>query len=212
MIRRLISCIVVVLASCTVLAACSSSSGGTKTPSSTTTVPPTSPAETSTSASVPAPSSSSAPADPTAAAKAQVLAFVSTYYSTLDKLSSSATLSLNELDDVATDNEVNVEKTALAEHRSNGWVQQGATQLVTKTVTAVDLTSAGSTRPTVQVTTCTNVTDVREVDKTGKSVTAPTRPDFFVSMLTVVNLNYPSPDGWRVSSAPNKGATSCASG
>src|ERR1700710_2672193 len=90
------------------IAGCSSSSSGN--PNGVSSVPSDDP-RSSTSASVisrppistsPNPSTSMDASD---LAKAQVLAFLPSYYSTLDQLSSSQTLSLNELDQVTTDNE-----------------------------------------------------------------------------------------------------------
>ena len=143
-------------------------------------------------------------------AKSQVVAFVRKYYATLDRLASSSAASLNELDTITTDAKDTQEKTTLAEYRANGWVEKGTTTLVTSKVTSVDLTKTATTRPTVHVTTCLDLTKVKEVDKNGKIVTLPTRPNYLVEQLTVVNINYPSAEGWRVSAAPNKGATSCA--
>ena len=186
---------------------CTGSKGDTaKTSSGATT--------TTSSTSPPPSSSSSAPPTPSEIAKSQVVKFLPTYYATLDRLASSATLSLNLLDSVATGANAIQEKTALAQYRENGWIQIGTTVLTATKVTGVNLASDHSSSPqklpTVLVTTCIDVSDVREVDKKGRTVTLPTRPNFFVEKLTVVNLRYPSATGWRVSEAPNKGATSCA--
>jgi hypothetical protein len=102
------------------------------------------------------------------------------------------------------------EKTALAEYRANGWVSVGTTKLSATNVTSVDLSTANSAQPTVKVTACIDVRGVKEVDATGKNVTVASRPDFFIEQLTVVNIKYPDAAGWRVSDAPNKGASSCA--
>ena len=132
----------------------------------------------------------------------------------LDKLAASQTLSLNMLDSVAKGDNVTQEKTTLAEYRSNGWTEKGTTILAATKVASVNLTNKPASTPpvfpTVKVTTCIDVTDVKEVDKTGKTVTLPSRPNFFVETLTVVNVHYPSSAGWRVSAAPNKGVSSCA--
>ena len=202
--------VAIVVAVAVTIAGCSSSSGGK--PNGISSVPSGDPSTSASTASGPPISTSLNPPtspNPSDLAKAQVLAFLPTYYSTLDQLSSSQTLSLNELDQVTTDNEATVEKTTLAEERVSGETQQGTTQLKVSSVTSVDLTQTGSSRPSVHVTTCIDVTNVREIDKSGKSVTLPTRPDFFIETLTVVNIAYPASDGWRVSDAPNKGAQSC---
>lgn len=174
--------------------------------------PPSKPSTASTqTSSSPSPSE---PASPTDLARAQALSSVQSYYATIDKLASSSTLSLNELDSVATGANVTQEKTALLGYRSNGWVEKGKTVVAATRVTGVDLTNGTSQTPpvfpTVHVVACIDVTTVREVDKAGKTVTLRGRPNFFIETLTIINVNYPSSTGWRVSEAPNKGATSCA--
>jgi hypothetical protein len=197
------------------LTACSSSSrSGTSGQHASSSTPAT--PSTLSSTSPPAFTSSVAPAPPTPTspseqATAQVLAFVPTYYAALDRLGASSTASLNALDGYAVDAENTLEKTVMAEHRSNGWVSVGTTTLVATSVTSVDLSSTASAQPTVKVTACIDVSGVREVDlATGKSVTVASRPNYFIEQLTVVNIAYPQATGWRVSSAPNQGATSCA--
>jgi hypothetical protein len=139
-----------------------------------------------------------------------VLAFLPFYYATLDKVARSQVLALNNLDVVTADAKGDQEKATLAQYREKGWVQHGTTVLAAVKTTGVDLTSNSSERPTVHVLACIDVKNVSELDKSGRSVTTKARANYFVENLTVVNIDYPSSSGWRVTAAPNKGAASCA--
>jgi hypothetical protein len=187
--------------------ACSSSSKGATSSASAT------PSQTS-SGPIQGSSSSQAPPSAEQLARSQALDLAREYYATIDTLASSSTLSLNGLDSVASGANVTQEKSALAEYRTSGWVQRGTTVLSRATVVSVDLTNEPSNSPevlpTVHLTTCIDVSKVREVDVTGKSVTLPTRANFFIETLTAVNIPYPSSTGWRISEVPNKAAKSCS--
>jgi hypothetical protein len=203
--------VAVVLITGVLATACSSSSAPKPATASAGSSAPPSVAATPTVATAP---SSPSPKSARDLAAAEVVTFVPSYYASIDRLASSLMLSLNELDSITTGANTTLEKTALAEYRANGWAQQGKTVVVATEVSDVDLTNEPTATPpvlpTVHVTACIDVTKVRAIDKTGKSVTLPTRADFFVESLTVVNVAYPSSSGWRVRSARNKGASSCA--
>ena len=207
MSRRIVTPTALLIAVVVAATGCSSSS-----PKAHPSTPPKS-VETSTA---PTQHSSSTQVPPTAlqVAKSQALSLVPKYYGVLDELASSSTLSLNGLDLVASGADAIQEKSALAEYRTNGWTQRGATVVARATVSGADLTNEPSKNPqvlpTVRLTTCIDVSKVREIDKSGKTVTLSTRANFFIETLTVVNIAYPSSTGWRVSEAPNKAAKSCS--
>jgi hypothetical protein len=145
---------------------------------------------------------------PTEIAEAQVKAFVPTYFAALDRLQSSLTLPLSELDKYAIDPVEHEQTLPMKGFRANDWVQVGTTRVGHVQITSVDLSGA---RPTVKATTCVDVTGVKGIDKkTGKDVTVPGRADFFIEHLTVVNIDHLSRSGWRVSNETNKGVKSCA--
>ncbi len=145
---------------------------------------------------------------PTEIAEAQVKAFVPTYFAALDRLQSSLTLPLSELDKYAIDPVDHEQTLPMKGFRANDWVQVGTTKVGHIQITSIDLSGA---QPTVTATTCVDVTGVEGIDKkTGKDVTVPGRADFFVDHLTVVNVDHLSRSGWRVSNETNKGVKSCA--
>ena len=98
--------------------------------------------------------------------------------------------------------------------RSQGYRQIGRAQLVTATADGVDLegdpaASPSPTLPTVLVTTCVDVSQVKAVDEAGNPVVPAGGPTYLVAQLSVVNLNYPDASSWRVSEASNTQAQSC---
>ncbi|WP_246080406.1 hypothetical protein [Modestobacter altitudinis] len=190
----------VVLAS--IVAACSASIGD--------------PSASSSPASSSAPSTSAARSstDPSDEAEAQAVAHVTTYLSTIDDLYLDASRSLDDLYGVAIASEATSEATAIGTFRAQGYRQVGRSQLVTTSVSSIDLTddpaaSPSPMLPTVVVTACVDVSQVQATDATGVSVVPADRPDYLVAQLTVVNIDYPDVGSWRVSAAPNMQARSC---
>jgi hypothetical protein len=184
------------------VAACSASSGTS--------------AESSTPAPSSTPSSTSATrsADPSEAAEDQAIALIPTYLQVIDDLYLDPSRSLDDVYTVAVAPEATSEAGAIATFRAQGYQQVGRSQLVTTSVSSVDLTSDPTASPspvlpTVVVKACVDVSQVQATDATGTSVVSADRPAYLVAQLTVINIGYPDAASWRVSAAPNTQAQSC---
>lgn len=157
---------------------------------------------------------SSAPSS-TAAPEAQAVeaadALVRLYWETVDQLYTDPSLSIDGLYAVAVDPEATSEAAILQAFRASGYAQTGQSQVVSTTTGAVDLDTSGEAGdlPAVEITACVDVTQVGAIDANGAPVALPERAPFLVSDLTVVNIAYPDPSAWRVSSAPNTQAQAC---
>jgi hypothetical protein len=161
--------------------------------------------------------SSSAPmttADPAEDARSQAVALVPTYLRTIDDLYLDPSRPLDNIYEVAVDSEATAQATAIGMFRSQGYRQIGRAQLVTATADGVDLegdpaASPSPTLPTVLVTTCVDVSQVKAVDEAGNPIVPAGGPTYLVAQLSVVNLKYPDASSWRVSEASNTQAQSC---
>ncbi|MCZ2812112.1 hypothetical protein O2W15_11765 [Modestobacter sp. VKM Ac-2979] len=179
--------------------------------SSSRTVPSTQ--QTST-ASQTSSTASEATADPSQDAEAQALALIPRYLQTIDDLYLDPSRSLDELYEVSVAPEATAEATAIGQFRAQGYRQTGRSQLVTASVSEIDLTNEPAAVPSpvfpsVAVTACVDVSQVQATDGTGSSVIAPDRPKYLVQQLTVVNIDYPDASSWRISRAPNALASTC---
>ncbi len=193
------------------VSACSSSGGS---PTNSSSDPVTS------SASLPStpPTSSTPSTSPTSAAdvaEQQAVEFVPMYLAELDKLYSDPTVSINDIYTVAVQPESTDDALGIAKYRSSNYRQTGTQKLVNVSDPSVHLSGLGdgspnAAYPTVQMTACVDVSGVKVTDAQGKPAGDPNSPAFLIESLTIVNVNYPSSGGWRVSNAPNKQATSCA--
>lgn len=67
-----------------------------------------------------------------------------------------------------------------------------------KTNLDMDLKSTPPTVPIVTFLVCYDVTGVNVVDSKGNSIVPASRKPTGLSLVGVVNRQYPSPDGWRV--------------
>lgn len=184
------------------VSSCSSSSPVASTPPSSTT--PSGPPSTVSGAS----------SDPIQDAESQALALVPRYLEAIDDLYLDPSRSLDELYEVSVAPEATAEATAIGQFRAQGYRQTGRTQLVTASVSEIDMTNEPDAAPspvfpTVVVTACVDVSQVQATDETGSSVVAPDRPRYLIQRLTVVNIDYPQAGSWRVSEAPNTQAATC---
>jgi len=97
--------------------------------------------------------------------------------------------------------------------RPNGLTSYGRVRLTNSTVGSIDLRNTPTAKPpifpTVHVTACVDVRAVRATDKDGRSLVPASRKRYLIDQLTIVNINYPSATGWRVSSVTNAQADSC---
>ena len=161
------------------------------------------------------PSTASRSANPTDSAADDATAFIPTYLAVLDNLYADPTASINDIYKVAVAPEATSEAVAIAQFRAASDRQAGAQKLIQVFSPSVSLTGLGGTSstatyPTVQVTACVDVSAITATDATGKSLVPPTRPNYLLDSLTIVNTSYPSSDGWRISYATNKQASSCS--
>jgi hypothetical protein len=196
------------------IAGCSSSSGKPKGASSS---PPSATLSSSlnTSPTSPAAAATSPSANPSDAATEEATAFVPTYLAMIDKLYSDPTVSINDIYEVAVAPESTTEAVAIAQFRGASDRQAGAQKLIQVSDPLVTLsglggTSSTATYPTVQLTACVDVSAITATDAVGKSLVPPSRPNYLLDSLTIVNIKYPSSDSWRVSYATNKQTSSCS--
>lgn len=157
---------------------------------------------------------SATPPTPTDLAKVQALAIVPVYLETIDELYNDPKVPLNNLYNVSAQPDALVELKAIGLSRSYGNRQSGRVKLVRARVTGVNLTNMPKAKPhpvfpTVSVVACIDVSGVRGVGPTGRSLVPANRPRYQIEQLTVLNLSYPRAAGWRVSNSPNKQANSC---
>ena len=121
---------------------------------------------------------------------------------------------LRLLDKVAISTELAAQKNLFTTERKQGLHQTGATKIVELEVQSVNLDNsdpkAGKV-PTVQIDLCFDVSGVDVVDKDGKSVITPDRPDTGWIQFLVSNYQWGTdPDGsWRVASSQDIERTPC---
>ena len=190
----------------TVMLAAVSACGG-----SNTDPPPTS--EPS-SPSPSSPTTSSSPSSPSDAASAAATDAVRSYFAVVDQLRSDPAVDLKKLKSVATSAQLNAVETLISRQRDEGQRQTGTTALNELEVQSVNLDNsdpkAGKV-PTVQIDVCLDVSGVDVIDKDGKSVITPDRPDTGWIQYLVSNYQWDTdPDGgWRVASGQDIERTPC---
>ncbi len=195
-----------VVGSCA-LAAC----GGSSTPdTSGATV-----GQSDTSSSPVTPSSTASVVSPAQAAQQGAIAAVRRYYATIDALYGNPKSSFNAIYTISTGGQAGIDRASIAQERIQGLKQVGRQSIVTIAAGAVNLTNKPKNLPnpifpTVQVTTCNDVSKVSSVDAKGKSHVAAGRLNFFLNNLIVTNIAYPATGSWRVSGITNKEASACS--
>lgn len=122
---------------------------------------------------------------------------------------------LNKLSTVATSTQLSAEETLLRSQRSKGLRQIGDTTVARVKIQTVNLDNsdpAAGKVPTVQVDVCWDVTKVDVVDKNGKSVVSPSRPDTSWTRYTAVNYHYSTDPtrGWRIATGQDLKQKPCA--
>ena len=171
-------------------------------------------APTSSTSSPSASSAAPTRGNPSQDAQSQAIAFVPTYLGTIDDLYLAPSRALDDIYQVAVAPDAVAEATAIGKFRAQGYRQTGRMQLVSASAGSVDLTNSPAASPSpvlpsVVVTACVDVSQVGAVDATGLSIIPADRPRYLVEHLTVVNLHYPDPSSWRVSTASNRQERSC---
>lgn len=188
------------------LAAVSACGGTDADPPATVEPSSTSPRSPTTSASLRSPSDE-ASADATEA--------VRNYFTVVDQLRSDAAAALKKLRSVATSAQLNAVETLIGRQREEGQRQTGTTAINELTVQSVNLDNSGPKAdkvPTVVIDVCWDVSKVDVLDKSGKSIVSPDRPDTGWTRYTVANYTYAADPtgGWRVATGQDLKQTPCA--
>lgn len=165
--------------------------------------------------SSPAPTTSTPtpPSDSEVASEA-ASAVLRKFYDVRNQLRQDPSQPLTLLDNVAISTELAAQQNLFKREREQGLRQTGETKVVELDVKSVNLDNsdpkAGKV-PTVQIDLCFDVSDVDVVDKDGKSVVTPDRPDTGWIQFLVSNYQWDTdPDGsWRVASSQDIERTPC---
>jgi hypothetical protein len=192
-----------------VLAAVSACAFGNSEPANPTTSSPSATATPS------APETSARPTSPSEAAVSGARRTVRQYFSTIDQLAQNPSANLKALGAVMTSTELNAEKKFLRDQHRRGERQVGDTRLADVKVQSVTLNNsdpAAGKVPTVVVDVCWDVSKVDVLDKSGKSIVSPNRPDTGWTRYTVANYEYAADPtgGWRVATGQDLKQTTCA--
>jgi hypothetical protein len=176
--------------------------------------PPTTPATSSPTGST-EPTTSPSPTSPNDAATANATAAMTDYYSVLDELRADPSSDLKRLQTVAIGAQLNAVQTLVQRQRDQGQRQTGTTAISELKVQSVTLDNsdpdAGKV-PTVVIDVCWDVSKVDVLDKSGKSIVSPNRPDTGWTRYTVANYDYAADPsgGWRVATGQDLRQTPCA--
>jgi len=167
---------------------------------------PSSPTSAATSASTP-------PSDSEVASEA-ASAVLRKFYEVRNELRQDPSQPLTLLDDVAISTQLAAQQQLFKKERKQGLHQTGETKIAELEVQSVNLDNsdpkAGKV-PTVQIDVCLDVSGVDVIDKDGKSVISPDRPDTGWIQYLVSNYQWDTdPDGgWRVASGQDIERTPC---
>lgn len=176
--------------------------------------PPATPATSSPTEST-EPATSPSPMSPNDDATADATAAMTEYYSVLDELRADPSSDLKELETVAIGTQLNAVQTLVQRQRDQGQRQTGSTAIGELKVQSVTLDNsdpdAGKV-PTVVIDVCWDVTKVDVLDKSGKSIVSPNRPNTGWTRYTVANYEYAADPtgGWRVATGQDLKQTPCA--
>ena len=172
------------------------------------------PAQTPSVTSDPTSSSSSRPAQTEQQlAGAEAVAQVIRYERLLDDLALDRSRSLDQLYTVGTQPDVTDEIATLLRFRSSGDRQTGSRRVTSTRIDRVSLRIDGSRRPplypTVNITACVDVSAIKGVDRSGRSLVARGRTPYQLTRLTLINTSYPDQSGWKVSKVTDVEQQSC---
>jgi hypothetical protein len=137
------------------------------------------------------------------------------YYAVLDGLRADPSSDLKELETVAIGAQLNAVQTLVGRQQDQGQRQTGTTAISELKVQSVNLDNsdpdAGKV-PTVVIDVCWDVSKVDVLDKSGKSILSPHRPDTGWTRYTVANYEYAADPtgGWRVATGQDLKQTPCA--
>jgi len=160
-------------------------------------------------------SRTTAPASDSRVASESASELVRHYYAVRDELREHPTQPLSKLKTVATSVELKAQTALFKRERDLALHQTGHTKISRLQVQTVNLDNsdpAVGKVPTVQVDVCWNVSDVDIVDRNGKSVISPTRPNVGWIRYTVANYHWAADPirGWRVATSQDLKQKPCA--
>lgn len=173
------------------------------------------PSTTQSSHSTPDETTSASPKSPSDEATADATAAMRSYYRVLDAVRSSSSNDLQKLKSVATGTQLQAMQTLIRRQQDQGQRQTGSTAVSDLKVQSVNLDnsdpSAGKV-PTVVIDVCWDVSKVDFLDKNGKSIVSPNRPETGWTRYTVANYKYAADPtgGWRVATGQDLKQTPCA--
>jgi hypothetical protein len=170
----------------------------------------------------PPPSSTPASSSPTRASTPRQLAVtaaiaqVDRYERVLDDLAIHPTLRLDRLYTVSTEPAVLSQIAFFNRFRSARDRQSGGTRIVSIRVRRVSLahqtTARPAQRPTIDVTACLDVAQVKAFGPGGQSIVPKSRKPYYLTHLQLVNVKYPDPSSWLVAKvSATEEQRSCAS-
>jgi hypothetical protein len=152
---------------------------------------------------------------PTDVASTNATDVVRRYYAVLDEVRQNPKLPISKLRQVETGVELDADIRLVRSERSKDLRQIGSAKLVEVKAQSVNLDNsdprAGKV-PTVVVDVCWDVSAVDVVDRSGKSVVTPTRPDQGRTRYMVANYRWTTDPthGWRVASGQDLELAPCA--
>ena len=161
------------------------------------------------------PTTSASPSSPSDAASADATEAVRNYFTVVDQLRSDPAADLKMLKSVATSAQLNAVETLIGRQRDEGQRQTGTTAINELQVQSVSLDNsdpkAGKV-PTVVIDVCWDVSKVDVLNKSGKSIVSPDRPDTGWTRYTVANYDYAADPtgGWRVATGQDLKQAPCA--
>lgn len=137
------------------------------------------------------------------------------YFEVVDELTKDPNSGLKKLESVATSTQLNAARTLLRKQHDEGQRQIGDTRVADLQVQSVNLDDSDSSAgkvPTVVIDVCWDVSKVDVLDKNGKSIVTPNRPDTGWTRYTVANYDYVADptNGWRVANGQDLKQTPCA--
>jgi hypothetical protein len=175
--------------------------------------PPQTSEPSSTSPSTP--TTSSSPSSPSDEASADASDALRNYFTVVDQLRSDPKGDLKKLKSVATSAQLNAVETLIGQQRDEGQRQTGTTAINEMQVQSVSLDNSDpkvGKVPTVVIDVCWDVSKVDILDKSGKSIVSPDRPETGWTRYTVANYKYAADPtgGWRVATGQDLKQAPCA--
>lgn len=147
-------------------------------------------------------SSTAAPApDPAVQARMQATAALKSYNTVDNTLNKNPAGDRAAIATVTTGQATRAMTTSLDSIAAAGVRLQGESVIANVNITDVNITGATAE---VRATVCFDLTHARGVDKAGKDITSPQRPNMRKGVYTVTNARWPDPKSWLVSNIDQK--------